>query len=452
MMVDNPLVTLTVVGWFGLWQAPSAAGAIDTDARHDATVEAIEKVLPSVVNIATATVIQYHDFYDDLLRQFYGMNRPAREIMEAGSGVIIDEEGYVLTNLHVVRGASKVQVKLSDESIYDAEPQFVATTQKDVALLKIRLRPGEKRTFQAIKLAMDDDLLLGETVLALGNPYGLGGSVSRGILSSKNRRPASGNEPLNVEDWLQTDASINPGNSGGALINLKGELIGINVAVYRQEQGMGVGFAIPVKQISAALADFFAPEVTDALWFGARVGGSGLALLVSSVQPGSPAEKAGLRIGQRVLQVNNQPVKSVMQFNRLLTGAANNAAVLQVEQNGERRTVKVQLVRFDELINQKLGLVLLNIKPENVARTQTRVVESLFIEDVKPNSPAEKARLKRGFLLVAIDGRAAGSLIAVADVLSAKKPGDEVALTVVMPQRIGFNYVGREVTVNVTVR
>ena len=452
--------------WSGLLTVPLGGGlavgalvtptrAIETDVRRDATVEAIEKVMPCVVNIATATIVEYHDYYDQLLREFYGVNRPARRHEEpalAGSGVIIDEEGYILTNLHVVRGASKIQVKLSDGSIYDAEPQFVATTQKDVALLKIRLRPGEKRTFQAIKLARDDDLLLGETVLALGNPYGLGGSVSRGILSSKNRRPASGDEPLNFEDWLQTDASINPGNSGGPLINLRGELIGINARVYREGEGMGVGFAIPVKQISTALADFFAPEITDSLWFGARVGGSGLPLLVKTVQAGSPADKAGLRVGQRVLQVNNQPIKGLVHLNRLLTDATNHSAALQVELNGERRTATVQLVPFDELISQRLGLVLLNITPETAARLQIRTGESLFIEDVKANSPAEKARLQRGFLLTGVDGRAAGNLMVVADVLSGKKSGDQVALTVVMPQRMGPNYVGRQVTINVPVR
>src|SRR4029434_6740283 len=123
----------------------------------------------------------------------------------------------------------------------------------DVALLKIRSRDNEK--FTAVRFAADDDLLLGETVLALGNPYGLGGSVSRGILSSKSRRPPLENEPLEVEDWLQTDAAINPGNGGGPLVNLRGELIGVNVAVYRE--GQGIGFAIPVRRVSAALGEMY---------------------------------------------------------------------------------------------------------------------------------------------------------------------------------------------------
>ncbi|HWI59769.1 MAG TPA: trypsin-like peptidase domain-containing protein, partial [Bacillota bacterium] len=222
------------------------ARAAEPDIRRDATVTAIEKVMPCVVNIATETVIEYHEWYDDMLRQFYGWQRTPRQqkSISLGSGVIIDEEGYVLTNFHVVRRASRIQVKLWDGREYEADP-LVATAGSDVALLKIRAKPGEK--FKAVKFAADDDLLLGETVLALGNPFGLGGSVTKGILSSKNRRPATGNEPLKVEDWLQTDAAINPGNSGGPLVNLRSELIGLNVAVYREEhgeRGMGVGFSI----------------------------------------------------------------------------------------------------------------------------------------------------------------------------------------------------------------
>lgn len=413
------------------------------DVRRDDAVEATEMVMPCVVNIATATIVEVPDFYQELLRQFYGQQTPTQrheKPYEIGSGVIIDEEGYVLTNLHVLRRASRVQVKLWDGRIYDADP-IVATTQKDVALLKLRAKPGEK--FKAIRFAKDDDLLLGETVLALGNPYGLGGSVSRGILSSKNRRPVSGNEPLDVEDWLQIDAAINPGNSGGPLINVRGELIGINVAVAREGQGMGVGFAIPVKQISAALAEFFTPEVNNQLWFGARVVQAGTdPLVVSAVQSGSPADKAGLRPGQRVLQVNGGIPKDLVDFHRYITADTNRyQATLQVEQNGERRTVKTQLVPFDDLIRQKLGLVLLNLTPQTAPSSPVKPGQGLFIDEVEKNSPAGKAQLQRGFLLTAIDDRITGDLISVADVLSTKKSGDSVRLTVVVPRRISNSYV-----------
>src|SRR5512137_1535361 len=284
-------LAILLVGWL-----PASAATAANDIRRDATVAAIEQVNPSVVNIATETIIEQRDWYEDLFRRFYGVPSRQQKSLNLGSGVIINEEGYIVTNFHVVRRASRIQVKLWDGREFEADP-VVATESSDVALLKIRSKPGEK--FKAIKFAEDDDLLLGETVLALGNPFGLGGSVSKGILSSKNRRPATGGEPLNIEDWLQTDAAINPGNSGGPLVNLRGELIGLNVAVYREERGergVGVGFSIPVKQVSAALSQFFTPEVRDSVWFGAEFKAGAGPLTVRAVKPGSPADRAGLKI------------------------------------------------------------------------------------------------------------------------------------------------------------
>src|SRR5260370_22745267 len=194
--------------------------------------------MPSVVNIATETIVEYEDFYQRIFREFFGRGNiaPQRQRkLSVGSGVIIDEDGYVLTNLHVVRRANRTQVKLWDGREYDAIP-IVATEHSDVALLKIRCKPGEK--FKAVKFGLADDLLLGETVLALGNPFGLGGSVAKGILSSKSRRPASDELPLDVQDWLQTDAAINPGNSGGPLINLRGALLCLDVTVLCDEHGL----------------------------------------------------------------------------------------------------------------------------------------------------------------------------------------------------------------------
>ena len=234
------LSSLPLIGCLGVGLSPSPARAIEMDVRRDATVNVIEKIMPAVVNIATATIVeQANDPSLEVFRRYFGWRVPTEkheEPFSVGSGVVVDEEGYILTNFHVLEHAARVQVKLWDGRVYDADP-LVYTPLKDVALLKLRAKPGEK--FQAIKFAKDDDLLLGETVLALGNPYGLGGSVTRGILSSKNRRTDLGGERLTAQDCLQTDADINPGNSGGPLVNLRGELIGINVAVYREGQGMG---------------------------------------------------------------------------------------------------------------------------------------------------------------------------------------------------------------------
>lgn len=433
-------------------QLDAPAGALETDVRRDAVVQAVEKVMPSVVNIATSRIVEYRDFYDTLLREFYGLNRPTRrreQINSIGSGVIIDEEGYILTNFHVLRRADRVQVKLSNGEVYDAEPLVVYTALKDVALLKIRpKKPGER--FTAIKLAADDDLLLGETVLALGNPFGLGGSVSRGILSSRSRREPVGDEPLDVADWLQTDAAINPGNSGGPLINLRGELIGLNVAV---GQGQGIGFAIPIKLVSAALSDFFTPELLDSSWFGARLKAGMMPLTIASVQPGSPADKAGLREGQRVLQVNGNAPRSLADFARLVIESPNRNLTLQVQRGGERSTVKLKLIPFDELIQQKAGLTLLNLSPELAASFAVQAGAGLYIDGVEKDGPADRAQVQRGFLLTGIDGKSTSDLATAAILLSGKQRGERVQLSVIVPRRYGLGYVQfQQATITVQVR
>jgi len=446
---------LLLFACFLLLPVLTQAAGPETDIRRDAAVIATEKVLPSVVNIATETIVEYHDFYDELLRQFYGARPPVRQqrSFSLGSGVIIDEDGYILTNFHVVRRATRIQVKLWDGREFDAD-RIVENAGTDVALLRIRVKPGEK--FTAIKLAPDNDLLLGETVLALGNPYGLGGSVTKGILSSKNRRPAKGDEPLNVEDWLQTDAAINPGNSGGPLVNLRGELIGLNVAVYREERGergIGVGFSIPVKYIAAALSRFFTPEISDSLWFGAQLNAGAGPLAVISVQPGSPADDAGLKTNDVVLEVNGQKPASLIALNTLLTQNREESSTLTVSRHNQKRTLKVQLQPFDEVILQKLGLRLAELTPRAAERVGLRPSDGLLIDEVEKGSPAERAKLQKGYLITSIDGREVPNLRAVMELLPAKKKGESVNLGVLASRRLGATYLEfRQDTVAVPLR
>ena len=412
--------------------APSYGAQAGVDVRRDATVEVIEQVMPSVVNLATETILEYRDPYEDMVRRFYGAPgaTPRRErLSNLGSGVIIDEEGYVLTNFHVVRRASRIQVKLWDGREYDAIP-LVFTAASDVALLKLRAKPGEK--FKALRFAQDDDLLLGETVLALGNPYGLGSSVSKGILSSKNRRPLPADASLQVQDWLQTDASINPGNSGGPLVNLRGELIGLNVAVSRgpEEKGMGVGFSIPVKQVSLALSYFFAPEITHSLWFGAHVSAGGAPLKVTSVEPGSPAAKAGLRENDEILQVNGKLPVNLIAFNSTLGASPNRAAKLSVTRAGKAQILTVNMVALEDVIRQKTGLKLIQPTAETAGNLGINPGKGLFITEVEPGSPGAKANLQDGHFLLGVDEEPATDITAVARILIQKKAGDRVHLSI----------------------
>lgn len=436
---------------FLAFPSAQAAPAPEIDIRRDATVAAVEEVMPSVVNIATEEIVEYEDFYQRIFREFFGRGNiaPQRQRrLSVGSGVIIDEDGYVLTNLHVVRRANRTQVKLWNGREYDADP-IVATEHSDVALLKIRAKPGEK--FKAVKFGLPDDLLLGETVLALGNPFGLGGSVTKGILSSKSRRPPSGDEPLNVQDWLQTDAAINPGNSGGPLINLRGELIGLNVAVFRE--GQGIGFAIPVKMVSEALAGFFSPEVTGSLWFGVRLKAVPKAIEVEFVQPGSPAEKGDLRVGDRIIEANGHAPGGVIHFNRLISDSPDRKFTLTVQREQERKTLSISLVPFDQLIREKTGLGLRELTKDEMDQLGIQVPKGLIIDEVEKSSPAARGQLQRGYLLTVIDGQNVTGLFPVGNVLSSKQKGDQAHLTVVAPRRLAGNYVEfRQGTVDLTIR
>jgi S1-C subfamily serine protease len=330
-----------------------------------------------------------------------------------------------------------------DGRVYDAEV-IRATPLKDLVFLRIVRRPGEK-AFNPIRFAQDDDLLLGETVITVGNPFGLGGSVSRGILSSKNRRTGpEGNKPLGFEDWLQTDADINPGNSGGPLVNLRGELIGINVAVYNEGEGKGTGFAIPVKQISAVLSDFFSLEYYSNLHFGARLHGSTTPLTVREVQPNGPADTAGLRVGQQIVEVNGKPVSSLIEFCKLVSSRADHTASITVLDNGNRRTLQAELVPMLELdrrlLSNRLGLATQPLTEAQADSLNLKAAEGLLVTGVEKNSPAGRAQFQSGMILTGVDNISVADLVNVANVLGNKKAGEAVKLAVIVPRRVNGGY------------
>lgn len=379
------------------------------DLRRDATVQAVEKVMPSVVNIGTETVMERSGgVLEELLREFYGpyyRQRPAESRFTLGSGVIIDEDGHVLTNDHVVRRASKIWVKLMDGREYAAE-SLGSIRGKDLALLRLLGKEGEK--FSAVELAPPGDLLLGETVIALGNPFGLGGSVSRGILSSKNRRPLMEGEALDIADWLQTDAAINPGNSGGPLVNLLGQLIGINVAVYRE--GQGIGFAIPISQVAEALGDIFTPETLKGLWFGARVVPAEQGLEIHAIEPESPVAQAGLQVGDRIESIDGLPCTDQLAFTRYLTRADfTSERKLRFSRNGETDEVSLRLVPESSffnagLIRRRLGMDIQPLTRELAETFGFNLKGGYVIAGIEPGGPAEEAGLVPNMVIQAWDG------------------------------------------------
>jgi len=428
---------ITLVGLllaFSNGQSLSSAPA-NLDVRRDATVRAVERAMPSVVNISSKTVIRRHGYLFDWWREnwkpFYQEMPPQ---YSAGSGVVIDEEGYIVTNVHVVEDATEIVVTLADNRSYPAD-LIVGTRKSDIALLKIRARPGEK--FIPIQFAADDDLLLGETVIALGNPFGLGGSVSRGILSSKTRRSTSQDGFLDMEDWIQTDAAINPGNSGGPLVNLEGNLIGLNVAIFKE--GQGIGFAIPVKRVAEALGDMFTPETLRSLWFGGEFQSTTNGITVTRIAPGSPAEKGGLKQGDIILRVNSTQPRSVFALNReLIVAGENRDVVFQVRRGNRTQSLSVRLLPEAKhftaaLIRQKIGITVRAITRQDSAKLGLNLTSGLVVSDIEQNSPADHAGFQRGLIIEAIDGRIPDSITTAAKLVSAKQPRETVRLTVIIP-------------------
>lgn len=415
------------------------------DLRRDSTVQAVEKVMPTVVNIGTETVMERNGgALEELLRDFYGpyySQRPPESRFTLGSGVIIDEEGYVLTNDHVVRRASKIWVKLMDGREYAAE-RIASIRGKDLALLRLRGKDGEK--FSAVELAPPGDLLLGETVIALGNPFGLGGSISRGILSSKNRRPLVEGEALDIADWLQTDAAINPGNSGGPLVNLHGQLIGINVAVYRE--GQGIGFAIPVRQVAEALGDIFTPETLKGLWFGARVVPSDKGLEIHAIEPDSPVAQAGLQVGDHVEAIDGFACSDQLAFTRHLTRAATQSERrLRYSRDGEAREVSLRLVPESSffnagLIRRRLGMDIQPLTRELAETFGFNLQGGYVIAGIEPGGPAEEAGLLPNMVIQAWDGLQTRDMVDTARLVHEIPSGGRIRLDLMAIWTNGQSY------------
>ena len=425
--------------------AVTLANIQTNDIRRDAVVVAVERVLPSVVNIATEELVSVVDPFEEIFRQFwdpYHKRRPKKTRYSIGSGVIIDKKGYLLSNAHVVRRASKIWVTLSTgEKVYEA---FVISIHEksDIALLKLNVS-GEE--FTPITFAQEDDLLLGETVIAVGNPFGLGGSVARGILSSKSRYvPAEDGQ--SDYDWIQTDAPINPGNSGGPLVNLRGELIGLNTAILRDAQG--IGFAIPVRRILDALSEMFQPEVLPSrLWFGARLRGWQSPFTVLEVEPNSPAAKARLRPQDRILKIDGVIPRNYVHLISLIGERKPGPITITLIRSNTTNDAVVQLVQLERVFNTKLITEKLGIDVQPMGTSTSTAsqmdIAGLVVTEVESGSKAEGV-LRPGMIIVSIDGVPATDLVTVGRILNKKRRGDRVQLEVVSQTRQGqFHFLRR---------
>jgi len=406
-----------LIGFFTLFiavQAQAALPALMGEKPLPSLAPVLEQVTPAVVNIATKSIVQQREnplLKDPFFRRFFNVpNTPRKRSSQSlGSGVIIDaEKGLIITNHHVINNADKITVTLRDGRSFNASV-IGSDPESDVAVIHIK---AERLT--DLKIADSDALRVGDFVIAIGNPFGLGQTVTSGIVSALGR---SGLGIEGYEDFIQTDASINPGNSGGALINLRGELVGINTAIIAPNGGnVGIGFAIPSNmaislknqllkfgkvnrgQLGISVQDL-TPELAQAFNIKLQQG-----VIISHVSPNSPAQKANLRPGDIVISVNGKTTKNSASLrNSLGLLSVGDKATLQILRNGKQKRVTLKIGKRaiatadgGRIHYQLRGAKLSNLAPEDL---QKNIKYGIKIIDVRPNSKAFVNGLKKGDII-----------------------------------------------------
>lgn len=394
----NPTRRIAVPAVASIMITFSAVGGAAAD-RPDSFADQVEQLSPAVVNISTTTIVSEGPGMDmpqfppgspfeEFFKNFGDENRQ-RRASSLGSGFIINAEGIVVTNFHVIENAEEITVTLSDETSFTAK--VLGQDQKtDIAVLKID--PGDT-ALTAVPFGDSDSLRVGDWVLAIGNPFGLGGTVTAGIVSARGRD--IGNGPY--DDFIQTDASINRGNSGGPLFNTDGQVIGINTAIFSQSGGsVGIGFAISsnlAKRVTKQLVEFgttrrgwlgvFIQEVTSDIAETLGLEGSGGAL-VSSVNENSPADIAGLEPGDVILSFDGKKIERMRDLPRIVAETdIGTTVVVEIFRGGRLSTVEVTLGELEKA--ELVGLV--GEQPEGDAQTLDRL--GFTVDDLDGELAAE---------------------------------------------------------------
>jgi Do/DeqQ family serine protease len=397
----------------------------------------LKTVLPTVVNIAVSSKVQIENplLNDPFFRRFFnvppGQQPQEREEQAIGSGVIVDAaRGYVLTNNHVVDKAEKIKVRLNDDRQVDAK-LIGKDPQTDLAVLQIKVEG-----LTALPLGDSDALQVGDFVVAIGSPFNLKQTVTSGIVSGLSRN--AGGEDGSYQDFIQTDASINPGNSGGALINLRGELVGINSQILSGSGGsIGIGFAIPVNLAKSVMSQLIAsgkvdrgrigivgqdltPELVKALGLKENTHGA----LVAKVGAGTPADKAGLKDGDVVIQANGRTIKNMPELRNLigLLKVGDKVEMTVLREGGTRQfTVVVgktpeEKVGAAEESSGKEGAAGagkgLNpkLKGATFGAPQDSDIKGVQVTEVEPGSPAADAGLRPGDIIAKVNNHSIGGL------------------------------------------
>ncbi len=445
MPYKKPLLIFISILWLLVPSGPafsvSDGGIESLRQTGKAFASVARKVSPSVVFIQVESIREGFTptpfpspFGDDLFKRFFGDRFPGlpqphapqgkRRAMSQGSGFVFavekrlfSDKTYILTNSHVVEGADKIKVKFQDGREFDARIKG-QDPKSDVAIIEI-----EADNLPAIPLGDSSKLEVGEWVVALGNPFGLSHTLTVGVVSAKGRTGLGIND---YEDFIQTDAAINPGNSGGPLVNLDGEVIGINTAIFSRSGGyMGVGFAIPInlaRNIAEQLIETgevtrgflgiviqpLTPELADSFGIEDTRG-----ILVAQVTEDTPAARAGLRAGDLIVSYQGKPVTDVGDFrNRVALTAPESTVQLTIIRNGKRKEIEV---RIGELSDEKLlaqaptqytdelGLTVQTITPELARQFNATPGEGVIVTEVKPGSVAAMAAIRRGTVILQVN-------------------------------------------------
>lgn len=442
------LMIVLVTGLFSLAGGTAFATALPPD-----FVGLAKKLTPAVVNISTSKDVSpkqrsrrpqtnpfqgdpFSDFFDRFFEQMPQRSYKQRSL---GSGFIINAEGYILTNNHVVSGADEIKVKLSDGREFSGK--LKGTDEKlDLALIKIE---SNDRLPVAV-LGDSDAIEVGEWVMAIGNPFGLAQTVTAGIVSAKGRVIGSGP----YDDFIQTDASINPGNSGGPLFNANGEVVGINTAIVAG--GQGIGFAIPVNMAKAVITQLRETGTVTRGWLGVSVQPVTAELaksfgmkneqgaLIAEVIKDSPAEKAGLKVGDIILEFDGTVIKDMHELPRLAAVTpVGKKAVVKVLRNGKSVEQRVTIAKMTDAaspakqtteVQDKLGIVVADLTKDLAAQLRTSETKGVVVMEVKQGSAAEDAEVARGDIIKQINTTPVGNSQEYAKAVSALKKGTIVRL------------------------
>jgi serine protease Do len=400
----------------------------DASTRRDAVVQVVEKVSPAVVYVGTVQIVERNfrsmNPLDDF---FFGPRERTQAVEGLGSGVIIEPNGTILTNEHVIRGASQIHVILADGRRLDADV-VGSDGDNDLAVLKV----SSKGALPVAKLGSSTDLMIGEKVIAIGSPFGLKKTVTVGVVSAVGRSFKADNR--DYDDFIQTDASINPGNSGGPLLNIDGEVIGINSAIYAG--GQGIGFAIPADKVRRIVAELSQFGKVRPSWVGfevenlnpriARAAGwdRTFGALITQIEPGSPAEVAGVVEGDIVMSAGGHQVDDANELRaRLKSYPAKAPFALEVFRDGKQVALNVTPAEFPPRLADDLAWKRIGIRVKAAGGGQT-------VASVRPGSNAARIGLAPGDVVVKLNGRSVGTEAEWRDTLVASRGANSVLLLV----------------------